>query len=104
MVLVEGDVSVLLQSNTLIAASDVVILDTVHSCAAVLFCPVTSRHVGSSMSYAALDSDPVVLETMARLLLLHVLRDWSGSVWAAKDCVSALWCMLSRLPRKETVM
>ena len=97
-VLVEGDVSALLQSNTLIAAPDAAIFGQVHSCAAVLFCPVTSRRVGFSMSCAALDSDPMVPETMARLLLLHVLRNWSGSVWAAIDCASALWRMFSRLP------
>ena len=103
-VLVEGDVSALVQSNTLLADTDAAILDTMHSYATVLFCPVKSRHVGSSMFYAALGSDPTVPQTVARFVLLQVLRNWSGSVWAARDCVSAPWRMFSRLPRKETVM
>ena len=56
------------------------------------------------MSYAALDREPVVLETMARLVLLHVLWNWSGRIWAVIGCVFALWRMYTRLPRKETIM
>ena len=100
---VEGDVSTLLLLDSLVAATDAAIFGRVHSCAVVPYCPTTSRRVGFSMSYSVLDGEPVVPETMARLLL-HVLRDWFGSLWAAAHCVSALWRMFTRLPRKETIM
>ena len=72
---VEGDVTALLQSDTSVAAIDAAIFDRIHSCAVILYSPDTLCRVRFSMSYAALDCDPAVSETMARLLLLHVLRD-----------------------------
>ena len=68
----------LLPTDRLFAATDAAILGRVHSCAVVLYSPATQQQAGFSMSCAALDLEPVVLETMAHLLLLHVLREWRG--------------------------
>ena len=101
---VEGDVMALLQSDTLVAAIDAAMFDRIHSCAVILYNIDTQSRVGFSMSYAVLDSEPAVSETMARLLLWHALRNWSSRLWAATYCASALWRMYTRLPRKETIM
>ena len=101
---VEGDMDTLLQTDTPITVTNAAIFDYAHSCAVVLYSPATQQQVGCSMSYAALDQEPVVLETMARLLLLHVLREWIAQLWPALDCVSALWRMYTKLPHKDTAM
>ena len=92
------------QLHTPVAVTDAAIFGRIHSCAVVVYCPATLRRVGFSMYYEALDCEPVVPETMARLLLLHVLWNWCGQVWVAADCVSTLLRIYTRMPRKETIM
>ena len=57
----------------LVAATDTTIVGCVHGCAVDLFDADTRKQVQCSRAHRALDSDPAVPETVARLLLLHLL-------------------------------
>ena len=86
---VECDVTALSQSNTLVAGTNAATIDRPHSCTVILLNPGTLCRVGFRMSLAAFDRDAATSETMALLLLLHMLADWSGRQWSATGCVSA---------------
>ena len=75
-----------------------------HACAVVLFALAVPAMACCALAYRAHDWDLVYPETMARLLLMHVLADWVGVLWLACDCVSAPLRMFTVLPRKETIL
>ena len=70
---VQGSLPKLLQADVLVAATDATIVECAHGCAVVILDPSTWRYVRCSIASRALDSDPVAPETVARLLLLHLL-------------------------------
>lgn len=55
------------------------------------------------MAYMAVDTEPVVPETMARYLVIYVLWGWTGQLNMAVDSASALWWTYTSLPMKDTV-
>ena len=99
-----GDLRACLHSPEVVAVTDASIKGRVHACAGVLYVPAIPAMACCALSYRAHHQDPVYPETMARLLLLHILADWVGVPWLACDCVYAIWRMFTVLPRKETIL
>ena len=103
-VTIEGDVTALRQEKSITASTDGALHGYKHACGAILTSVRTGIKVRVSMAYLAVDTEPIVPETMARYLVIYVLWGWTGQLNMAADSASALWRRYTSLPMKDTVL